>query len=94
MEEIKKLSVLTALTTLLFTENHVAEDPQYRMEVLVAVAGIDQLDGEPFEEEERAEAFTLREKRAAELLEQANAEAAAKTTEAADEAAEPTGDDA
>jgi len=90
MKEIEKLSVLTGLTELVFSDNHVSEDPQYRMEVLISVAGIQKLDDEFFEEYERGEAFTLREKRAADKLEAeaAEAEAAKEAAEAAEAGAE------
>jgi len=90
MKEIEKLSVLTGLTELIFADNHVSEDPQYRMEVLVSVAGIQKLDDEVFEEDERGEAFTLREKRAADRLEAeaAEAEAAKEAAEASEASAE------
>lgn len=67
--EVAKLGVLPNLKTLTFIENAVAEDPEYRAETLISIGQLEQLDGEPFEEEERGEASTKREQRAAEAKE-------------------------
>jgi len=67
--EVAKLGVLPGLKTLLFVENAVAEDPEYRAETLIAIGHLERLDEEPFEEEERIEASTKREQRAAEAKE-------------------------
>ena len=61
--------MLPALKTLLLVENAVAEDPEYRAETLISIGHLERLDEEPFEEEERLEAATKREQRAAEAKE-------------------------
>jgi Leucine-rich repeat (LRR) protein len=74
LAECQKLSALPALSSVTLAENACAEDPTYRSEILIYIVSLTKLDDEPFEEEERVEASTEREKRAADALEAAAAE--------------------
>lgn len=68
LSEATKLAVLSGLESLTLAENAIADDGEYRSEVLIAVATLAKLDDEPFEEEERVEAATQREKRKIDAL--------------------------
>eukprot|EP00035_Acanthoeca_spectabilis_P021356 m.437784 g.437784 ORF g.437784 m.437784 type:complete len:360 (+) comp18155_c0_seq1:75-1154(+) len=87
VEEVKKLGVLRNVTTLTLSENNGLED--YRMDMLVALPALHELDGEAFEPEEKAEGDVLRQKQiaeeAAKAKEAAEAEAAAAAAAAAAE---------
>ena len=68
LAEASKLQVLTGLESLALAENAIADDGEYRSEVLISISNLVKLDDEPFEEEERVEAATQREKRKADAL--------------------------
>lgn len=60
VEEIKKLTCLTALLRLNLADNPVAEEAEYRLQTLVAIRSLDSLDKEKYEEDERNEANEVR----------------------------------
>lgn len=55
-EEIKKLSVLPKLTAMVFLENPIVEEEDYRLETLVRVRRLNRLDKDVFDEDEREQA--------------------------------------
>lgn len=67
--EADKLACLKGLETLVLAENPVSEDGEYRAEVLIAIGELKKLDEDVFEEDDRIEANTQREKRKADALE-------------------------
>lgn len=68
LAEANKLQMLSGLESLALAENAIADDGEFRSEVLISISTLVKLDDEPFEEEERVEAATQREKRKADAL--------------------------
>ncbi|NWV65199.1 LRC23 protein, partial [Malurus elegans] len=62
-EEVEKLQVLPMLQELVLLENPCAEDPSYRLEVLIRLPQLLRLDKELIEEDELEEAEKLRQTR-------------------------------
>lgn len=84
LSEAKNIGILEGLQHLVLVDNPVAENPEYRPEMLVAIINMVQLDEDRYEDEERKEAAGLREKRKLEAIEAKEAaEAEAKAAEEA-----------
>ncbi|NWV26445.1 LRC23 protein, partial [Origma solitaria] len=62
-QEVEKLQVLPMLQALVLMDNPCAEEPDYRMEVLVRLPQLQRLDKELIVEEEREEAAKIRQTR-------------------------------
>ncbi|XP_060606881.1 leucine-rich repeat-containing protein 23-like [Ruditapes philippinarum] len=71
VKEIKKLASIPMLRALVLSENPVAEEDDYRVEVLIALRKLERLDKEEYNDEERNDAEEMAEAR---KLEEANAE--------------------
>ncbi|KAM6141049.1 leucine-rich repeat-containing protein 23 [Pterocles gutturalis] len=63
LQEVAKLQVLPMLQTLVLLDNPCSDEPNYRLEVLVLLPHLQRLDKELFEQDERAEANKIRQKR-------------------------------
>ncbi|KAJ3219999.1 Leucine-rich repeat-containing protein 23 [Dinochytrium kinnereticum] len=55
IDEIRKLSVLPSLKTLILSENPIDQLPNYRIDVLLRLPKLEKLDKEPITDEEREE---------------------------------------
>lgn len=77
-EEVFKLANLTALETLILTDNPVREMDDYRMEVLVQIPSLLRLDKEAYTPAELQEAQQIRQERQAELEAERQSEEAAE----------------
>ena len=66
MKETNKLKSLPFLRALALSENPVADEDDYRLEVLIAVRTLERLDKDEFTDEERHEAEEIYEQRKAE----------------------------
>uniref|UniRef100_A0A8C4U9C3 Leucine-rich repeat-containing protein 23 n=1 Tax=Falco tinnunculus TaxID=100819 RepID=A0A8C4U9C3_FALTI len=62
-QEVAKLQVLPMLQALVLLDNPCSDEPDYRLEVLVLLPHLQRLDKEFFEQDERAEANKIRQKR-------------------------------
>ncbi|XP_032851573.2 leucine-rich repeat-containing protein 23 [Tyto alba] len=63
LQEVAKLQVLPMLQSLVLLDNPCSDEPNYRLEVLVLLPHLQRLDKELFEQDERAEANKIRQKR-------------------------------
>ncbi|XP_075271993.1 leucine-rich repeat-containing protein 23 [Opisthocomus hoazin] len=63
LREVAKLQVLPMLRALVLLDNPCSDEPDYRLEVLVLLPHLQRLDKELFEQDERAEAKKIRQKR-------------------------------
>ncbi|NXU12081.1 LRC23 protein, partial [Pardalotus punctatus] len=63
IQEVEKLQVLPMLQALVLMDNPCAEEPSYRLEVLIRLPQLQRLDKELIEEEEREEAAKIRQTR-------------------------------
>lgn len=63
IQEVERLKVLPGLRALVLRENPVEEEDGYRLETLVALPGLERLDKDFYEEEERTEAAETRKSR-------------------------------
>ncbi|KAL8601436.1 hypothetical protein ACOMHN_042440 [Nucella lapillus] len=69
VKEMVKLKDLPMLRALVLSENPVADEDDYRMEVLIALRTLERLDKDEFTDEERQEAEEIHENRKAEAEE-------------------------
>ncbi|CAH1802454.1 unnamed protein product [Owenia fusiformis] len=69
IKECEKLKVLPKLRALVLSENPVAEDEEYRLEVLIAIRKLERLDKDEYNEDERQEAEETFEQRRQEAIE-------------------------
>ncbi|NXU55958.1 LRC23 protein, partial [Turnix velox] len=63
LQEVAKLQVLPTLQALVLLDNPCCDEPNYRLEVLVLLPHLQRLDKDLVEQDERAEANELRQKR-------------------------------
>ncbi|NWQ75631.1 LRC23 protein, partial [Columbina picui] len=63
LQEVEKLQVLPMLQALVLLDNPCSDEPSYRLEVLVLLPHLQRLDKELVEEDERADANEIRQKR-------------------------------
>ncbi|KAF1519196.1 UNVERIFIED_CONTAM: Leucine-rich repeat-containing protein 23, partial [Eudyptes pachyrhynchus] len=63
LQEVAKLQVLPVLQALVLLDNPCSDEPNYRLEVLVLLPHLQRLDKELFEQDERAEAKKICQKR-------------------------------
>ncbi|XP_054044228.1 leucine-rich repeat-containing protein 23 [Rissa tridactyla] len=63
LQEVAKLQVLPMLQALVLLDNPCSDEPNYRLEVLVLLPHLQRLDKELVEQDERAEANEIRQKR-------------------------------
>lgn len=69
LKQVEKLQVLPKLRAAVLSENPMAEDEEYRLEVLIAVRRLERLDKDEYNEDERQEAEETYEQRRQETLE-------------------------
>lgn len=69
IQEVSKLQVLPMLRALVLLDNPCSDEGDYRVEALVLLPGLERLDKDFFEAEERAEADEIRQRRKEEELE-------------------------
>lgn len=63
LQEVAKLQVLPMLQALVLLDNPCSDEPNYRLKVLVLLPHLQRLDKELFEQDERAEAKKMCQKR-------------------------------
>ncbi|NXI35179.1 LRC23 protein, partial [Galbula dea] len=63
LQEVAKLQVLPMLQALVLLDNPCADEPNYRMEVLLLLPQLQRLDKDLFEQDEREEANIIRQRR-------------------------------
>lgn len=69
IQEVSKLQMLPMLRALVLLDNPCSDEGDYRVEALVLLPGLERLDKDFFEAEERAEADEIRQRRKEEELE-------------------------
>merc|ERR1711909_82172 len=63
VKEVKKLQVLPTLRAVVFSENPIGDEDDYRLEVLIALRRVERLDKDEYNEDERQEAQDIYEQR-------------------------------